>query len=126
MIEAIQGAVAWYERVKIVGRERVRTTMPDGQPDSVVVDNPDSPPQWARFYYWGDRDGWKLAVDQIAINQPIFADRDGQVYDTQAAISRERRTGYSWMGPYANDLLNNACPAWQAKWAPGRNVLAGP
>jgi len=126
VIAAIQGAVAWFEKVKIVGREQVRKTMPDGRPDSVIVDNPEAPPQWARFYYCGDLGRrWKLAVDEIAINQPIFADRDCKVHDTQAAISRERRTGYSWMGPYANGLLQRSYPAWQAKWAPRKNVLTG-
>ena len=125
VIEAIQGAVAWSEKVKIIGKQRIGTTTPGGEPDSVIIDNPDAPPQWARFYYWGDLGGWELAVDEIAVNQPIFIDRDYKVYDTQAPLSRERRTGYSWMGPYANDLLDNAYPAWQARWAPGRNVLAG-
>ena len=56
----------------------------------------------------------------------LFIDRDYKVYDAQAPLSRERRTGYSWMGPHANNLLDSAYPAWQTKWAPDRNVLAGP
>jgi len=118
IIDAIQGAVSWYEQVKILGKQRVWTTAADGEPDDVIIDNPDAPPQWARFYYCGVLGGWTLAVDGPAINQPIFADGAGLVYDNMAAISRERRTGYSWLGPYANDLLDRSYPAWQAKWAP--------
>jgi len=131
VIEAIQGAIAWYDKVKIIGKERVKKTMPDGKADCVIIDNPNAPPQWARFYYCGNMEPWKLAVPGIKVNQPIFIDVSkrhgfggaGKVYDKMSSISRERRTGYNWMWPYAGNLLEKEYPAWQKKWAPGKNVL---
>lgn len=132
VIAAIQNAVAWYEKVKIVGKQIVKKRSQDGRTlDCVIVNNPDVPPQWARFYNNGKLNPWPLGVAEIKLNQPIFIDTHpqrgfdghGKVYDTLAAISLERRKGYNWMGPYANDLLNKDYPAWQKKWAPDRNVL---
>jgi len=132
VIAAIQNAVAWYDEVKILGKERIKKTDAEGRTiDVVIVDNPDAPPQWARFYYCGKLDGWPLGVPELKLNQPIFVDTDrahgfrgrGKIYDTMAAISLERRKGYNWMWPYANKLLNEEYPAWQKKWAPDGNVL---
>jgi len=124
VIEAVKNAVAWFDKVKIIGKERVKKVLPDGSIDFAIVDNPDAPPQWPRFYYCGTLGPWRLGVPEIKINQPIFVDTGrkrgfagaGLVYDTMAAISRERRTGYNWMGPCANDLLRKDYPAWREKW----------
>ena len=78
--------------------------------DKVVVKDAAAPPMWARFY-------------EIGTNKPIFCSRDGVPKDTLAEISYERRNGYSWLGRYAADLLAKDYPAWQKKWAPGKNVL---
>ena len=138
VIAAIQNAIAWYDKVKIIGKERVAKRDAQGRMvDVVIVDSPKAPPQWARFYNNGDLGGWPMGVAELKPNQPIFIDTHrkhgfrgrGKVYDTMAAISLERRKGYNWMGPYANKLLNEDYPAWQKKWAPRRNVLraaAGP
>ena len=134
VIEAVENAVAWFDKVKIIGKERVQKVMPDGKRDVVIVDNPNAPPQWARFYYCGTLGPWPLGVPEIKINQPIFANTDrkrgfgghGLVYDTMAALSRERRTGYSWIGPYATGLLDKHYPAWRSKWASGREAVKIP
>jgi hypothetical protein len=45
-----------------------------------------------------------------------MANRDGvKVYDLQQ-VDLERRSGYSWFGPYAQPLLEVDYPAWKAKW----------
>jgi PelA/Pel-15E family pectate lyase len=132
VVAAIQNAVAWYDTVKIVGKERVKKRDPQGRMvDVVIVDNSKASPQWARFYNSGKLAPWPLGVAEIKLNQPIFVDTHrshgfrghGKVYDTLAAISLERRKGYNWMGPYANKLLNEDYPPWQKTWAPRRNVL---
>lgn len=56
---------------------------------------------WARFY-------------DLATNQPIFVGRDGVAHGSLAEIEHERRVGYSWLGPYARDLLERRYPAWRA------------
>ena len=80
--------------------------------DKVVVRDPTAPATWARFY-------------QIGTNRPIFCGRDGVIKYSLAEIEHERRTGYSWYGSSPRDLLRKDYPAWQKKWAPNDNVLAG-
>ena len=113
VIRAIQSAVAWYDAVRIPGiRVDVRRdeTLPGGT-DRVVVEDPNAPSMWARFY-------------EIGTNRPIFSGRDGIIKYSLAEIEHERRVGYSWLGHYAAELLSVDYPAWQARWAPDENVLA--
>ena len=112
VIEAVQGAVAWFDEAKLTGIRQIRQkaeSTPKGW-DKVVVKDAAAPPMWARFY-------------KIGTNKPIFCSRDGVPRDTLAEISYERRTGYDWLGYFAASLLADDYPAWQKKWAPGKNVL---
>ena len=112
VIAAVQCAVEWFDRAKLVGIRQIQKedrSMPKGW-DNVVVKDPSAPPIWARFY-------------MIGTNKPIFCSRDGIPKDTLAEISDERRTGYSWLGYYATDLLAKDYPSWQKKWTPGKNPL---
>jgi PelA/Pel-15E family pectate lyase len=112
IVASVQAAVAWFDRAKLTGIRLVTKkdpSLPKGY-DRVVVRDAAAAPMWARFY-------------QIATNKPIFCSRDGIPRDSLAEISPERRTGYSWLGYYAADLLAKQYPAWQRKWAPGQSVL---
>ena len=112
IVEAVQGAVAWFDRAKLTGIRQV-TKQDKSRPrgfDKIVVKDPTAPPMWARFY-------------RIGTNKPIFCSRDGVPRDTLAEISYERRTGYSWLGYYPANLLAKDYPAWQKKRAPKKNVL---
>jgi PelA/Pel-15E family pectate lyase len=113
--EAIEGAVAWFDQVKIEGIRIEETTDPD-QPtgeDRVVVEDPSAPPLWARFY-------------ELETNRPIFSSRcEVPECDTNpkymmryslAEIDNERRVGYSWYGDWPARLLGTDYPAWKAKW----------
>lgn len=111
IIEAIQGAVAWFDRVKITGIRQVNK--PDDSErgyDKVIIKDTTAPPIWARFY-------------EIGTNRPIFCGRDGKIKYKLTEIEHERRTGYSWYGRGPADLLSRDYPAWQKKWAPKKNVL---
>lgn len=111
IIEAVQGAVAWFDRVKLTGIRQVRK--PDGSDfgyDRVVIEDAMAPPLWARFY-------------EIGTNRPIFCGRDGKIKYSLAEIEQERRTDYSWYGDWPTTLLTEDYPAWQKKWAPENNVL---
>ena len=104
VIRAIEGAAAWFERSKLRGIKLVRVedaAQPNGI-DRIVVQDPTAPPTWARFY-------------DIPTNQPIFCSRDGVPKRTLAEISHERRNGYSWLGYYAQGLLQNDLPRWQRR-----------
>jgi len=101
---AIEGAVAWFKRAKLTGIRVERKT--DGSKaggiDVVMVKDPQALPLWARFY-------------DLQSNKPIFSSRDGVPRASLAEISHERRTGYSWVGPYARALLDEALPRWRVQ-----------
>ncbi len=103
--DAIKGAVAWFKTAKITGMrvDWVRTPELDPPRDRVMVEDADAGPLWGRFY-------------DIATNKPIFVGRDGVPHEKLADIEHERRLGYSYVGPYARDLLEREYPAWQEKW----------
>jgi len=106
VIAAVDGAVAWFKAAEIHGiRVEVRPDpkSPKGT-NKVVVEDPNAPPMWARFY-------------EIGTNQPIFCDRDGVAKHNLADIGYERRNGYSWLNYWPRDLLEKEYPAWKAKWA---------
>jgi PelA/Pel-15E family pectate lyase len=80
MIRAIEGAVDWFERFKLISIRVDRVpdaTQPNGF-DYVVVKDPQAPLLWARFY-------------DLKTNEPIFCSRDGIPKHTLAEISHERR-----------------------------------
>jgi PelA/Pel-15E family pectate lyase len=104
VITAVDAAVAWFRDVQLTGMrlvERADADVPGGR-DRVVVPDPAAPPLWARFY-------------EIGTNRPIFSGRDSVVRYNLADIEVERRVNYSWLGPYAADLLTNEYPAWKAR-----------
>jgi PelA/Pel-15E family pectate lyase len=110
---AIKSGVAWLERSKISGlrlarvaAETVRYKYHTSHDDVVVVEDPQARPLWARFY-------------EIETNRPFMANRDGRKVFRLADVTRERRTGYSWYGYYAQSLLERDYPAWREKWNNG-------
>lgn len=109
--QAVQGAVAWLDRVKIQGIRVVRRSGAGGRGfDKVVVSDPDAPTLWARFY-------------SIESGVPFFSDRDGKEYHDLSEISEERRNAYGWLGTWPQHLLEADYPEWQKRWAPDTNVL---
>jgi len=113
VVDAVQSAVAWLDSVKIRGLRQVDKEDPSlpGGHDKVVVADPAAEPLWARFY-------------EIGTYKPIFCGNDGGVKRSLAEVEPERRWGYMWYCKTPADLLTNAYPAWQKKWAPGKNILA--
>jgi PelA/Pel-15E family pectate lyase len=111
---AVEGAVAWFEAVKISGI-RVEATVDAAQPsgeDRVVVQDPSAPPLWARFY-------------ELDTNRPIFSSRC-EVQECKAdpfymrryslaEIENERRVGYSWYGDWPAAALKEY-QAWKVKY----------
>jgi PelA/Pel-15E family pectate lyase len=107
VIEAVRAAVAWFDQAKLNGIRQTYErdkSKPRGY-DKVIIEDPNAPPIWARFY-------------EIGTNKPIFCSRDGVPKATLADISYERRVGYSWLGYYATDLLAKDYPAWEKKLTP--------
>ncbi|MES1187356.1 MAG: pectate lyase [Myxococcales bacterium] len=112
--EAVEGAVAWFEANELTGI-RVQTTVDPSQPsgeDRVVVEDPNAPPLWARFY-------------ELGTNRPIFSSRcEVPECDTDpffmrryslAEIDNERRVGYAWYGTWPAAVLSEY-QAWKVKY----------
>src|SRR5262245_36008401 len=97
IVHAVEGAVAWFDKVKITGVKVVVQNDPTGR-DRVVVADAKAPPLWARFY-------------EIGTDKPMFADRDGVKKYALAEIGRERRNGYAWYGTGAAQVLDTDYPA---------------
>jgi lysophospholipase L1-like esterase len=105
VIEAVEGAVAWFRKSQIDGIREVEQAddrSPTGK-NKVIVADPKEPPLWARFY-------------EIETNRPIFADRDGVAKYSLGEIGYERRNNYSWYGASARSLLEKDYPAWKRRW----------
>lgn len=113
IIAAIEGAVAWFQAVKLSGIRVTATTdasQPTGE-DRVVVQDPAAPPLWARFY-------------ELGTNKPIFSSRcevpecDANPFYMRryslAEIENERRVGYAWYGNWPAAVLTEY-EAWKAK-----------
>ena len=97
IIDAIQSAVAWLDENKTIVRQ-------------AGINETNGRAMWARFY-------------EIKSSRPLFAGTDAKVKHSLAEVDKDKRTGYSYLGGYASLLLSRDYPAWQKKWAPGKNVL---
>ena len=102
IISAIEGAVSWFQDVAIHGLRYERFTDEQGNQDRRVVTDPEAPLLWARFY-------------ELDTNKPIFLGRDSVVRYALEDIEQERRSGYSYYGSWARDLLEKEYPLWKAK-----------
>jgi pectinesterase len=102
VVASIEGAVAFFERLKIKGIRVETNQLADGTKDRVVVDDPAAPPMWARFY-------------DLKTLKPFYCSRDGVPREKLSDISFERRNGYSWLGYYPASLLEKDYPAWKKR-----------
>ena len=109
IIEAVRGAVNWFNDSKIA-HTRVKTIPAPAEKskwkitttDVVVVADSLAPPIWARYY-------------ELGTEKPLFCDRNGKFLYSLAEVSRERRSGYGWY-TYAPQKVLNKYPKWQKKW----------
>ncbi len=111
IIDAVNKAVAWFEKVEIKGI-RVKTIPAKevvykyhaANNDRIVVEDSLAQPIWTRYY-------------ELGTNKPMFANRDGKVVYQLSDVSRERRTGYAWYGYWPAKILNVEYPKWLEKVA---------
>jgi PelA/Pel-15E family pectate lyase len=98
--KAVVAAVTWFNDAAIRGKvfRNVRGPQYERGQDRVIVDDPNAPPQWARFY-------------DLQSNQPFYCGRDGVKKATLAEIEWERRNGYQWMRPWGQPVLDRY-PSW--------------
>jgi PelA/Pel-15E family pectate lyase len=116
VIDAVQYAVEWFDkskilntRVKTVSAPPLQTPYRVSTTDRIVVNDPSAPPIWTRYY-------------QFKTHRPIFCNRDSSIVYSLADVARERRDGYGWY-TYGPQKVLDLYPAWQKKYAPGNNLL---
>ncbi len=103
---AINSAVAWFEKVKIMGIKQVwEYDEQTKKRDKKIVNDTNASPLWARF----------MALED---NRPFFCDRDGIVKYALSDIGYERRNGYGWYTDRASEVLKKY-PEWKAKYDNG-------
>ena len=97
VVAAIEAGAAWFDSAKLTG---IRQTWVNR--NKVIVQDPNAPPLWARFY-------------EIETNRPFFSGRDGiKKYDI-AEIEAERRNGYAWYGNWGKQVAEDF-----ARWKQAR------
>jgi len=101
VVQAIEGAVAWFEQAAMADRRMETATGPDGKPDRRIVAAPGER-LWARFH-------------DIETGRPIYMGRDSVARDRLEDIEAERRNGYAYVGTWAESLLARDYPAWRAR-----------
>ena len=99
IVDAVNGAVRWFEKTKLVGIKLETEVNEAGKKNRVVVESKDAEPLWARFM-------------NIDTNAPFFCDRDGIKKATLAEIGFERRNGYAWYTDDAKAVLKKY-PIWK-------------
>lgn len=104
IVAAVEGGVAWLEKVKLTGVREDHPPRPDvpHRYDRVLVPDPAAPPLWARFY-------------ELGTNRPLYGSRDGRIHYTLAEIEPERRGGYGWHNDAPARLLARDYPRWRMK-----------
>ncbi|HWS01612.1 MAG TPA: pectate lyase [Prolixibacteraceae bacterium] len=115
IIDAVQGAVKWFEKSKILYTKIETVRVPPEQSpyktittDKVVVTDSLAAPIWTRFY-------------ELGSERPLFSDRNSKFLYSMSEVSLERRNGYGWY-TYAPREVLKKYPEWQKKWAPGEDV----
>jgi PelA/Pel-15E family pectate lyase len=107
IIDAVDCAVRWFEKVKIEGIRVQRVDLLADQIinheypfDNIVVTDPAAKPIWARYY-------------ELSDNTPFMCTRAGQKVWKLEDVNAERRTGYAWYGYWPESVLK-AYSAWKA------------
>lgn len=109
VIAAIEGGVAWLRKVQLRGVRMETFEAPaekfahhSSSTDRRLVEDPQAPPLWARFY-------------DLTDNSVVLATREGVRVPTYSDITRERRTGYEWYGTWPQKFLDKDYPKWRKR-----------
>ena len=90
---AVNGAMAWFDSHKLTGvRVERQGTYGTEDYNTVLVEDPEAGPLWARFY-------------DLENGEPYVCDRDGVPKKSLEEIGKERRNGYSWYNTYPAELI---------------------
>ena len=101
VIKAVDAAMEWFEKTKIMGLRTNFTRKADGKWQRDIIEDPNAGPLWARFY-------------DLKNCEPFFCDRDGIPRKKLSEIGDERRNGYGWYNDNAAKLFREY-EVWKAK-----------
>lgn len=108
VVEAIDCAMAWFEKSKIHGIKVERVEVKPEEIynaeypyDNVVVEDAEAPAIWARYY-------------ELSDNRPFMAKRSGEKVWRLADVNPERRTGYDWYGYWPEEAFQ-AYAEWKQR-----------
>jgi PelA/Pel-15E family pectate lyase len=109
IVKAIEDAVEWLGRTKLMGIrvQRVHAPVEEFERhradfDILVVSDNSAPVIWARHY-------------EIGTDRPVFAGRDAIKRYNLSEIERERRTGTPWYGEWPRLMLASEYLQWRAR-----------
>jgi PelA/Pel-15E family pectate lyase len=102
VIAAVEGAVTWLRRVALAGVRIEAVPGTGGKSDRRLVNDPNAPLLWARFY-------------ELGTNRPLYVDRDSVFQYDFAKIGYERRSNYDYHGTWPALLLERDYPRWRAR-----------
>ncbi|HJR99430.1 MAG TPA: pectate lyase [Flavobacterium sp.] len=104
VVNAVNNAVAWFEKVKITGLKEERTLDAKGKiSGKQMIADSNAPAIWARFM-------------ELENNKPFFCDRDGIKKYSLSEIGEERRNGYSWYTNEPKEVLKGY-EKWKKKFS---------
>ena len=101
IINAVNGAVQWFEDNRIEGIKVETEILNDGKKNRIVVADKNAPTLWGRFY-------------DLETSTIYFCSRDGIKRNSLAEISDNRRNGYSWYTNAPEKALK-IYPEWKKK-----------
>lgn len=102
IVNAIKGAVRWFEAYRIPGRRVKEFVNEEGEKDKAVIEDITAPDLWARFY-------------DLETGKPFFCDRDGIKRNSLSEIGVDRRGGYRWYTDAPAEVIERY-PEWEEKW----------
>lgn len=101
IINAVKGAVQWFENSRIEGIKVDTEILEGGKTNRIVVEDKNAPTLWGRFY-------------DLETSTIYFCSRDGIKRSSLVEISDNRRNGYSWYTNAPEKVLKRY-PEWLAK-----------
>jgi PelA/Pel-15E family pectate lyase len=107
VVAAVEGAVTWLQQVEIKGWRVEGTLGADGYTDRRLVADAGAENLWARFY-------------ELGTNRPLYLDRDSVFRYRFDEVGLERRSGYSYHGDWAAELLAEEYPRWRERHGLGQ------
>ena len=96
VVACIESGLKWFEDAKITGEGKTKVNgKTTYEPNAAATEI-----RWARFY-------------DLTNNQPVFPGRDGNLYDTFAAMAAKNKVGYDYYTSQSGSIVTNGQKKWR-------------